>query len=66
MPKLTTDTVLDVDFCLCSGVWVSATVDNAGHVGSWTATKLRFSGMVTAATSHSAWGPPTWSIRISK
>jgi hypothetical protein len=38
--ELTTDTVLNMDFCLCSGVWVSETVDSAGDVGKYTSLAL--------------------------
>jgi hypothetical protein len=31
--ELITDTVLDVEFCLCSGAWVTETVDSAGDTG---------------------------------
>jgi hypothetical protein len=38
--ELITDTVLDVEFCLCSGTWVTETVDSAGDVGSWNSLAL--------------------------
>jgi hypothetical protein len=31
--EVVTDTVLDVDFCVCSGVWVTETVDSVGDTG---------------------------------
>ena len=31
--ELLTDTVLNVDFCVCCGVWVTETVDSVGDVG---------------------------------
>jgi uncharacterized repeat protein (TIGR01451 family) len=31
--ELVTDTVLNVDFCVCGGVWVTETVDSAGDTG---------------------------------
>jgi hypothetical protein len=37
--EIIADTVLDVDFCICSGDWVSETVDD-GVVGSWTSLAL--------------------------
>jgi len=38
--ELITDTVLNVDPCVCSGVWVSETVDSAGTVGTGTSLAL--------------------------
>jgi hypothetical protein len=38
--EVVADTVLDVDFCVCSGVWVTETVDSAGKVGSYTSLAL--------------------------
>jgi len=38
--EVMTDTVLDVNFCVCSGFWVTETVDSAGEVGSWTSLAL--------------------------
>jgi hypothetical protein len=38
--ELITDTVLDVEFCLCRGAWVTETVDSAGDVGSWNSLAL--------------------------
>jgi hypothetical protein len=38
--ELITDTVLDVEFCLCSGVWVTETVDSTGNVGGSTSLAL--------------------------
>jgi len=37
---LVTDTVLDVDFCMCSGFWVTETVDSAADVGGSTSLAL--------------------------
>jgi hypothetical protein len=31
--EIVTDTVLDVNFCVCSGFWITETVDSAGNVG---------------------------------
>ena len=38
--ELITDTVLNVDFCLCSGVWITETVDSAGNAGGGTSLAL--------------------------
>lgn len=38
--KIVTDTGLDVNFCVCSGFWVTETVDSAGKVGSSTSLAL--------------------------
>ena len=38
--KIVTDTVLDVNFCVCSGVWVTETVDSAGYLGRNTSLAL--------------------------
>jgi uncharacterized repeat protein (TIGR01451 family) len=38
--EIVTDTVLNVDFCLCSGIWVTGTVDSAGDVGGDTSLAL--------------------------
>ena len=38
--ELITDTVLDVDFCICSGTWVTETVDSAGDKGRYTSLAL--------------------------
>jgi hypothetical protein len=38
--ELITDTVLDVDFCICSSAWVTETIDNAGDVGRFTSLGL--------------------------
>jgi len=32
--EVVADTVLDVNFCVCSGIWVTETVDSAGNVGA--------------------------------
>jgi hypothetical protein len=37
---IVTDTALDVNFCVCSGIWVSETVDSAGTVGGNTSLAL--------------------------
>jgi hypothetical protein len=37
---IVTDTTLDVNFCVCSSVWVSETVDNAANVGTDTSLAL--------------------------
>ena len=38
--QILTDTILDVNFCVCSGAWVSETVDSDGNVGLWTSLAL--------------------------
>jgi uncharacterized repeat protein (TIGR01451 family) len=38
--ELITDTVLNVNFCVCSGVWLTETVDGAGDVGGDTSLAL--------------------------
>jgi len=38
--EIVADTVLDVNFCVCSGIWVSETVDSAGDVGGSTSLAL--------------------------
>jgi uncharacterized repeat protein (TIGR01451 family) len=31
--EIVTDTVLNVDFCICTGIWISETVDSVGDTG---------------------------------
>jgi len=38
--QILTDTILDVDFCVCSGAWVTETVDSDGNVGLCTSLAL--------------------------
>jgi len=38
--ELTTDTILNVEFCLCSGSWITETVDSAGNVGAYNSLAL--------------------------
>ena len=38
--QIMTDTVLDVNFCVCSGAWVTETVDGVGNVGNGGDTSL--------------------------
>jgi hypothetical protein len=38
--QIVSDTALDVNFCVCSGVWVTETVDSVGNVGGSTSLAL--------------------------
>jgi len=51
--EIMTDTVLNVNFCVCRGFWVTETVDSAGDMGLWTSLALAPTYPYTPHVSYS-------------